>query len=329
MAKLQFEVVADELSVPEGPVWMTDGSVIIVELTAGKITRIFPDGTKHVVATPGGGPNGAAIGPDGKLYVCNSGGFPRLAGDPSLPRRPSTAVLPRSVNTATGDFILAPGATEFVPQAGRIERIDLLTGAVERLYAECNGRALVCPNDIVFDKDGGFWFTDIGKTHATARDHGGLFYARADGSFITRAVDRIDGNGVGLSPDGRTVYVALTDERQLLAFDKLGPGRVAPAGNHFAGNVVASLPGRQCLDSLAVMADGRIAQAVVWESPGIAVIDPASGAVDRFHFPDTLTTNICFGGPDVRDAWVTLSESGRLVRLRWESPGLQLNYYAE
>jgi gluconolactonase len=328
MAKGQFEIVAEGLSVPEGPVWMTDGSLIVVELTAGQITRILPDGTKRLVATPGGGPNGAAIGPDGKLYVCNSGGFPRLAGDPSLPRASGTSVLPRSVNTATGDFVLGPDAAAFVPQIGRIDRIDLQSAVVERLYTECDGRPLASPNDIVFDSDGGFWFTDIGKSRATARDHGGVFYARPDGSFITRAVDRVGANGIGLSPDGRTVYVALTEERLLLAFDKLGPGKLSPVGNHYSGRVIASFPGRQCLDSLAVMADGRIAQAVVWERPGIALINPTSGAVEHREFPDTLTTNICFGGADMCDAWVTLSESGRVAKMRWMGPGLELNYHA-
>ena len=70
-----FTIVAEGLQFPEGPVWMADGSVLVVEIKAGRISRVRADGRVEVVATPGGGPNGAAIGPDGALYVCNNGGF--------------------------------------------------------------------------------------------------------------------------------------------------------------------------------------------------------------------------------------------------------------
>ena len=63
-----MDIVAEGLAFPEGPVAMPDGSVILTEIATGQITRIWPDGRKDVVARPGGGPNGLALGPDGKLY---------------------------------------------------------------------------------------------------------------------------------------------------------------------------------------------------------------------------------------------------------------------
>ena len=66
--------IVSGLRFPEGPVAMPDGSIILVEIAAGRISRIMPDGRRLTVAEPGGGPNGAAIGPGGKLYVCNNGG---------------------------------------------------------------------------------------------------------------------------------------------------------------------------------------------------------------------------------------------------------------
>src|SRR5256885_12244099 len=72
---MEFRTLAERLQFPEGPVALADGSVLLVEIAAGTLTRIAPDGTKSVVATTGGGPNGAAIGPDGKCYVANNGGF--------------------------------------------------------------------------------------------------------------------------------------------------------------------------------------------------------------------------------------------------------------
>ena len=72
---MEFEVVAEHLAFPEGPVVMPDGSIIVVEIAGGRLTRIAPSGKKNVITELGGGPNGAAIGPDGKCYVCNNGGF--------------------------------------------------------------------------------------------------------------------------------------------------------------------------------------------------------------------------------------------------------------
>ncbi len=73
MSKLR--VIATGLEFPEGPVVMPDGSVVLVEIRAQKLTRVYPDGRKETVAKIPGGPNGAAIGPDGKCYICNNGGF--------------------------------------------------------------------------------------------------------------------------------------------------------------------------------------------------------------------------------------------------------------
>jgi gluconolactonase len=53
-----------------------------------------------------------------------------------------------------------------------------------------------------------------------------------------------------------------------------------------------------------------------------------AGACRQTPLPDRMTTNICFGGPDRRDAFITLSETGRLVRMRWPEPGLKLNFSA-
>ena len=57
--------LASGLGFPEGPVWMPDGTVLVVEMKHGRITRVHPDGRKETAAEPGGSPNGLAIGPDG------------------------------------------------------------------------------------------------------------------------------------------------------------------------------------------------------------------------------------------------------------------------
>ena len=304
---MHFETVASGLKFPEGPVWMLDGSVICTEIANGRISRIHPDGARETVATPGGGPNGAAIGPDGALYVCNNGGMVCHEQDDGRLF---------SGGLATPDYA-----------SGRIERIDLKTGEIACLYDSCDGRRLSAPNDIVFDSAGGFWFSDLGKPLGHAQENGGVFYATPDGARIKRFADGLHCvNGIGLSPDERTLYVALTLQRLVLAFDIVRAGEVAPDSGH--GRVVASFPGRQLLDSLAVTADGHVCVAAFNEGAGIASVDPANGATILHPCPDAFTTNICFGGADMRDAWITQSSTGQLIKTRWDTPGHRLAFYA-
>ena len=70
----EFVEVARDLRFPEGPVALSDGSVVLVEMMGRCITRIMPDGAKQTVAEIAGGPSGLARGPDGALYLCNNGG---------------------------------------------------------------------------------------------------------------------------------------------------------------------------------------------------------------------------------------------------------------
>lgn len=284
-----MEIVAEGLAFPEGPVVMADGSVIVLELAAGRITRCW-NGRAETVCNIGGGPNGAAIGPDGALYVCNNGGL----------------------DLAKFQHARGPG------QEGRIERVDLATGKFERLYDRYDGIALEAPNDIVFDADGRMWFTDLGKTHDGIRTASGLFSALPDGSAIT-AINRhaVSYNGVGLSPGGRHIYVADTHQARLWRYDRRAAAQ-KPVW-------VATAPGPVGFDSLAVTAAGNICVATLYKG-GISTITP-EGMVAKLDIPEErYVTNIAFGGADMRDAWITLSTTGRLVKTRWDEPGLELHY---
>jgi len=186
----EIRVVASGLRFPEGPVAMADGSVILGEIAGSAVTRIAPGGAKSPVGKAGGGPNGVATGPDGALYVCNNGGN----------------------EYAQGGFLSTGPSKDY--QGGYIQRIDPRTGDTKVLYSQCSGHKLSAPNDLVFDRQGGFYFTDLGKRYARQRDHGGLYYALPDGSKIVELVHpMLSPNGVGLSPDEKTVYVADTLHR--------------------------------------------------------------------------------------------------------------------
>lgn len=300
-----MRVLAEGLRFPEGPVWMTDGSVALVEIARGTITVVEAEGRVRVLASPGGGPNGMAVGPDGQLYVCNNGGFTWVESPGSL--RPTLQPPDYS--------------------GGRIEVVDPQTGVVRRLYDSCNGYALRGPNDIVFDKQGGFYFTDLGKSRARERDWGGVYYALADGSKIVEvAYPVMTPNGIGLSPDDKTVYFAETETGRLWALDLAAPGvaNKQPHPSPHGGRIICGLGGFQRFDSLALDAAGNICVATL-VTGAISVIAPTGDLLKQVKFPDPHTTNICFGGRDLRTAFVTLSSIGQLVSVDWEGPaGLSL-----
>lgn len=303
---MDMELVAEGLQFPEGPMAMADGSVVLTEIQRKTLTRVHPDGRVEIVAELGGGPNGAAIGPDGAVYVTNNGA---------------------SFTYHDVGGLNVPGPTPAEHTGGYIQRVDLKTGAAETLYEACDGVRFEGPNDLVFDKTGGFWFTDHGSSTPKGRNYGGLYYARPDGGSVTRAREGlISPNGVGLSPDEKIVYVADTWLGRLWAFDVEAPGRLAPPQPFQPGRVVCNLQGYQLLDSLAVEAGGKVCVATIVNG-GITAFDP-DGSTEHYAVPDLLCTNICFGGADLRTAFITASGTGRLYRCRWPRPGLKLNFNA-
>jgi gluconolactonase len=297
-------ILASGFGFPEGPVVCPDGSVILTEIRNNQLSKVAPDGTVSVFSRCGGGPNGLAFGPDGALYLCNNGGSKYVEGY-------SMGVAPHP------DY-----------KFGYIQRIDAKTGAFTTLYTEAGGHKLSAPNDLVFDVHGGFYFTDLGKRYSRHRDHGGLYYALPDGSSIKEIAHPIlSPNGCGLSPDGKTLYAADTEGARLWAFEIVSPGVLQPPSGvaHHSGRVICGLGSNARFDSLAVMANGNIAVATL-NTGFITEISPGGETVRAVKMPDTYPTNICFGGADMRTAYVTLSDKGQLGVMQWAEPGLKLNF---
>lgn len=294
-------LIVDGLAFPEGPVAMPDGSLVLVEIKTGQLTRIH-QGKKEKIADLGGGPNGAAIGPDGHCYVCNNGGFEWIESHQGR---------------------LYPGAQPRDYQGGSIQRVNLDTGETQILYTHCDGEPLKGPNDIVFDAQGGFWFTDHGKYRARDRDRTGVFYALPDGSAITEVIFPLEEpNGIGLSKDEKEVFVAETSTGRLWAYPILSPGRIDTSKPR---RLLNGRPGFFMFDSLAVDANGDVCVATILDG-GITTLSATDAAPLFVPMPDRVTTNICFGGPELKTAYITLSATGQLVSMNWPVGGLPLNF---
>jgi len=305
----QFRTITDGLRFPEGPIAMPDGSVVLVEIERGTLTRVLPDSSSEVIAETGGGPNGAAIGPDGACYICNNGGFKW------------------SYDAASGGMRPVGQSDDY--ETGRIERVDMATGKVERLYDNCDGNRLSGPNDIVFDRKGNMWFTDLGKARERDLDRGAIYWAKPDGSEIKEVIQPFTTpNGIGLSPDEKTLYVAETAGGRLFAFDIVGDGEVKllpyPESLN-GGRYITSDTGMRRYDSLAVEAGGNVCVATLFTG-GITVASPDGGTVEFVETGDGYTTNICFGGESLQKAYITLSWQGLLVECDWPRAGLPLNF---
>lgn len=306
----RVHIVAEGLDFPEGPIAMADGSVLVVEIGGRTLASVTADGTVDRLARLDGGPNGAALGPEGWVYICNSGGW--VHGDVRLG---DGRVVRRTVGQSR--------------RPGWIERVRLSDGVVERLHGSCGGIELQAPNDLVFDASGGYYFTDHGKRTAEALGLGAVYYGHADGRPLVKVVDSlVTPNGIALSPDGGTLYVAETLTRRLLAFGLVGPGQVelepwpAPSG----GRLLVALPGFNGLDSMAVDAQGWI-NVCSLVNGGIWSVSPDGALYHHTAIDDPFTTNLCFGGPEGTSVFVTLSATGRLARIDWPVAGLPLHFH--
>jgi gluconolactonase len=233
------------------------------------------------------------------LYVTNNGGFAWREGLPVGP------------------------APDY--ETGRIERIDD-QGKVERLYTTCEGERLSAPNDLVFDTEGNFYFTDpIHRdpkvreplNHPTKRP-GSVYYASPDGKRIRRVLTNLQHpNGIGLTPDGKTLLVAETFAASLCSFPIRAPGELG------ARRPFATLPTGHYPDGFCVDRAGYVLVCGVLGG-GIVVFDPNGKQVDLIPSADRVVTNIAFGGPTHSTLYITESGLGRIMTREWVRAGLEL-----
>jgi gluconolactonase len=299
---MAMQTITDALRFPEGPIVLSDGSCLVVEIAGRALTHVSRGSDLTVIAELEGGPNGAAIGPGNCVVIANSGGW---------------------VYTREANGWQRPTAQAEAP--GWIERVELGTGAVTRLYSHSAEVPLQAPNDLVFDRAGNFYVTDHGKRSATSLSLGAVHYGAADGSFLKPVITGlVTPNGIGLSADERTLFVAETLPRRLLAFDLTAPGEVralawpAPVG----GRLLAGFEDRFFLDSLALDAEGHVCVAS-FNGCGIWRVAPDGSSRSFTPIDDFYATNIAFAD---ETAFVTLSSTGRLVSLDWPCAGQPLAF---
>lgn len=286
----ELELLAEGFDWAEGPVWVADGAYLLLsDIPPNLIYRwsaedgvtlfLHPsgyDGRRTDIPQPGS--NGLALDIDGGLLLAEHGNrrIARLAS-PAAPREPKTTLADR--------------------------------------YA---GRRLNSPNDLVVAANGDIYFTDppyglSGQTADPAKElpfHGVYLIRRSDNEIVLLAKQSRP-NGIGLSPDGRTLYVSNSDAAApyIYAYAVRADGSLGNRSVFFDAGTVAGPGRRGAPDGMTVDSVGNL-----WATGpgGVHVIDPRGR-----HLGSILTgeaTANCTFGEDGTALFITAGS--KLARLR-------------
>jgi len=294
-------ILAEGLAFPESPIAEADGSVVVSEIAAGRITRVRPDGTTERIADTGGGPNGVARLTDGRLVVCQNGGSTFGIG-PWPYDFPGAAKLFRPIG---------PAAAPLTPQLQLVDadgRVDTLT--TEFTTRDGQRLPLIRPSDVCVDSSGGCYVTDGGTMRGRGREMTGLLYAGPDGDLREVIYPLEMPNGVALSPDESKLYVAETRTRRIWEFGLNAPGVIGSARG------LATVPSGGPLnvggaDGLCVDSAGRILVATLGTG-GVTVFSADGDLLGAIPADDPMTTNMTLSA-DESTLFVTLASSGRIL----------------
>ena len=298
---MNVRCLAEGLAFPESPITCDDGSVLLSEMAAGRITRVHPNGSAESVAQTGGGPNGIARLPDGRLVVCQNGGS-RFGVGPWPYDFDGCAMLFRPIGPA--DNPMTP-QLQLVDTDGHVTMLatEFTTGSGQK-------QPLIRPSDICIDAHGGFYITDGGTVQGRTRSVTGLLYGTPDGELREVVYPLEMPNGVALSTGGTKVYVAETRTRRIWEFEIDEPGTVR------RGRGFATVPSGGPLniggaDGLCVDARGRVLVATLGAG-GVTVFSPDGEFLGRIPADDPMTTNAALSA-DGETLYMTLGSSGRLM----------------
>lgn len=207
---------------------------------------------------------------------------------------------------ASGNAFDARGRLYTCESRGRRLVRQNASGRVEVVADEWEGKRLNGPNDVVVRRDGHIYFTDpaFGSASDTRElDFNGVFHVTGRGQM--ELVGRYEGrpNGIALSPDGRTLYVAISDDRQVRAYDLDGEGKAS--GERLLVDGIDGPP-----DGMTVDEKGNLYVA----ANDLAVYTAEGELLGTVKMPEK-PSNCAFGGPDFETLYVTARTTVYAIRL--------------
>ncbi len=289
----QFELLREPISITEGPAWDGEG-LVFTDINNSRILRYdATSGEITVLRTGTNRANGLMLDKQGRLYGCEQG-TPDGAGGRRIVRYESD-------------------------------------GGVTVICDQYEGKKFNSPNDLAIDEQGRVWFTDprYGDNRTDMElDHESVFRAdpQPDGTWTVMRMtyDTTSPNGLLLSPDNKTLYVAQSkygdgEKRELRAYPISDEGAL---GDY---QVLHNFYPHRGIDGMCLDIDGNIVATAGWEVSGpggmIYVFTPTGRVLETHPVPCQRPTNCTFGGADLRTLYVTSIE-GHLLRARTDRQGL-------
>jgi gluconolactonase len=283
------------LSVPEGPVLLSDASFLVVEMgpDRGCVTHISPDGQRKRMIAKTERPNGLAVDKDGFIWVAES-------------KKP-------------------------VPSLIRMT----MEGEVEVFLTECNGEPFLFPNDLAFGPDGALYMTDSGihidEFAPGGKVRPDYMDVETDGRVYridvqTREIKKLDTgirftNGIAFDPDDN-LYVNETLTGMVYRY-QWKEGEVGPREDF--GNVVdpEGPEGIKGPDGMKFGANGHL-YVTVFGQGDVTVLGPDGAVVERIETEGSMPTNLVFGPAGSQKIYVTEDAQGTLEVFDVDTDGLPL-----
>ena len=178
-------------------------------------------------------------------------------------------------------------------------------GPTIELLAQSTGNPAVGFNDITTDSIGRVYAGELGGSpfDATRGTPGDLWMIDTDGSNTVVGHDVLLTNGLGFSPDGRTLYHSDSLRAAVMKYDVHDDGTLGPK-QHFAYMV------RGHPDGLVVSEDGAVWVALASGGSGVGVYNADGTHRAHIEIPMPMCTSVCFGGPDLRQLYIVSGSDG-------------------
>jgi gluconolactonase len=278
---------------------------------------VAPDAKLEKLWGEGTFTEGPAYGPGGAIYFSDIGNrimkYEPATGKTSEFRNPSGRANGLDFD-AEGRLVACEGAGGGNRRVSRTEK----DGSVKTLADRWEGKRLNSPNDLTIDAIGRIYFTDprYGGDEPREIRTESVYRIDPDGKITQVITDVEKPNGVIISPDGKTLYVADNNpsgKRQLLAFDLKEDGAVG------AKRVLHDFGEDRGIDGMAIDVDGNVyATAGREKTGGVHVFSPEGKKIGFIPTPET-PTNCVFGDEDRRTLYVTAGKS--LYRIKTTKKG--------